>query len=133
MSPDSPTPPKGRECTARWTMTSLAVTPPLDVSAIIFLITYMETQLLALPSCPGDAQSPSYPEGLCPGATRTKLVETGPQSLSPATLCSCQTSHGQQYKVNNSSYDHEQGTVLSPHSKLSVLVLRDKAKGALRG
>lgn len=33
---DSPTPPKGREGTVMWTMTSLAVTPPLEVSAIIF-------------------------------------------------------------------------------------------------
>ena len=41
-----------------WTMTSLAATPPLDVSAIIFLITCTRTQPLTSVSCPQDAPAP---------------------------------------------------------------------------
>lgn len=75
-----------------WAMTSLAVTPPLDVSAITFLITYNSTQP-PLSLLPGAPQAPPHPVSAHPRASGAKLVE--PQSGSP-TLPRCQALCGKQ-------------------------------------
>lgn len=71
-----------------WTMTSLAVTPPLDVSAIIFLIICNGTQ--PLPQSP--SQDTSGPFAPCLGASQSLKGQAGrgraapqsePQSGSP--------------------------------------------------